>query len=110
MKALYRDELENLAVMQVSKVSFLDEEEVLEICGPEEDIALKVTKEEAEKIVKKLYEAGKVDVTAFPYCEIEYEFDDDDEDEMEDEDEFDEMLNRILDDDRNGRGNLPFRK
>lgn len=106
MKVLYRDELECLAVMEVSKAAYQDEEEVLELCGPESDIAVKASKTESEKIIRELYANGKADVTAFPFCEIEF---DDDDFEYEDEDEFDEMLTRILEEDRPGTRKLPFR-
>lgn len=102
MKVLYRDEFENLAVMQVSKAAYHEEEGILELDGPEEDIAVKTSAKAAEGIMRMLYETGKADVTAYEYCEVDYEFDDDDE-EYEDDDEFDAMLDRILNDpEKNG--------
>ena len=97
MKVLYKDELENLAVMEVTKAAYDDELEALELCGPEEDIAVRVSMKEAEKVVRELYHADQADVTAYEICEMDFEFDDDDDDEYDD-DEFDAMLDRILDD------------
>lgn len=96
MKVLYKDELENLAVMEVTRATYDDDEEVLELCGPEDDIALRVSHGESEKIIRELYDADKADVTAYEVCEMSYEFDDDDDEEYND-DEFDAMLDRILD-------------
>lgn len=102
MKVLYRDELENLSVMEVTKAAYDEEAEVLGICGPEEDIAVRMSKKDAERIVRELYETDRADVTAYEVCELEFEFDDDDDDEYDDDD-FDAMLDRILDDsEKNG--------
>ncbi len=95
MKVLYKDELERLAVMEVSKASYDENEEVLELCGPEEDIAVRVSEKVAEEIVRELYNGDKADVTAYEVCDVDFEYEDD-EDEY-DEDEFDAMLDRILD-------------
>lgn len=97
MKVLYKDEFENLAVMEVTKAAYDDDAEVLELCGPEEDIAVRVSTKEAGNIVRELYNTDKADVTAYEVCEVEFEFDDDDDDEYDDDD-FDAMLDRILDD------------
>ena len=97
MKVLYKDELENLAVMEVTKASYDDDLEVLELCGPEEDIAVRVSVKEAKKIVRELYQEDKSDVSEYEICEMEYDFEDDDDDEEYDDDEFDAMLDRILD-------------
>ena len=98
MKVLYKDEFENLSVMEVSKASYVEEDEVLALNGPEDDIAVKASKKEAEKVIRELYETDKADVTAYEYCEIDMEFDDDDDDDDYDDDEFDAMLDRILED------------
>jgi hypothetical protein len=98
MKVLYRDEFEQLAVMEVTKASYDADEELLNLNGSEDDFAVRVTAAQASAVVAELYEKDKADVTAYPY--VEYDFDDFDEDDDEDEydeDEFDAMLNRILD-------------
>lgn len=97
MKVLYKDELENLSVMEVSKATYDNEEDILELCGPEEDIAVRMSSRDAEKIVRALYDTDQADVTAYEVCEMDYDFDDDDDDEEYDDDEFDAMLDRILD-------------
>lgn len=95
MQVLYKDEYGNYAVMEVLKASYIEDEDVLELCGTEEDIAVKVTEKEAKKIVRELYEKNKADVSAYPYCErdLEYDefFDEDDEDDGE-EDFIDRMI------------------
>lgn len=102
MKVLYKDEFKNLSVMEVSRAAYVEEDEMLALNGPEEDIAVKASRKEAEKVIRELYEAGKADVTAYEYCEIDMEFDDDDDDDYDD-DEFDAMLDRILEDsEKNG--------
>lgn len=101
MKVLYKDEFDNLSVMEVTKAAYDEDAEALELCGPEEDIAVRVSQKEAKNIVRELYNADKADVSAYEICEIEFEFDDDDDDE--DDDDFDAMLDRILDDpEKNG--------
>ena len=101
MKVLYKDEFENLSVMEVTKATYDEDAEALELCGPEEDIAVRVSRKEAESIVRELYAADRADVTAYEICEIEFEFDDDDE--YDDDDDFDAVLDRILDDpEKNG--------
>lgn len=103
MKVLYKDEMDNLSVMEASQATYDNEEEVLQLCGPEEDISVKASMKEAEKIVRELYETDRADVTAYEFCEMEYEYDDDDDDDEYEDDDFDAMLDRILDDpERNG--------
>ncbi|MEY8426550.1 hypothetical protein AALA00_02285 [Lachnospiraceae bacterium 46-15] len=103
MKVLYKDEFENLSVMEVSKAAYVEEDEVLALNGPEDDIAVKASQKEAEKVIRELYETDKADATAYEYCEIDVEFDDDDDDDDYDDDEFDAMLDRILEDsEKNG--------
>ncbi len=101
MKVLYKDEMENLAVMEVSKASWDMSEETLDLNGPEDDICVEMSEKEADRVIRELYETGKADLTA--YRVIEYDFGDDDDDDYEDDDEFEAMLDRILDDpEKNG--------
>lgn len=98
MKVLYKDENGCYAAMEVSKVSYVPEVGVLEFCGPEEDFAVEIGAKEAEKIVRKLYEEGKADVSEYPYCEIEIEEDDDDDDDdfLDDDDDDEDFIGRIV--------------
>lgn len=84
MKVLYKNEDDVLAVSEVTKAAYLPEEEILQICGPEEDFGVKTSYKEAKQVITALYKEGHADVTAYPYCEIDsfYEDDDDDEDDF----------------------------
>lgn len=87
MRVLYKDENENIAVMEAAKAAYDPDEEVLELCGSEQDIAVRMTEKDAERIVKMLYANDMADVTAYDCCEMEYDddfFDDDDEDDDND--------------------------
>lgn len=102
MKVLYKDEMDNLAVMEVSKASWDMSEETLDLNGPEDDIFVEMSEKEADRVIRALYETGKADLTAYKVTELEFD-DDDDDDDYEDDDEFEAMLDRILDDpEKNG--------
>lgn len=94
MKVLYKDYEGALAVMEVTKASYIEEEKILEICGPEEDIAVIMDQDAAENAVRKLYAEGKADLTAYKSKERDLDDDFDDDDDDEDEDDF---LDRMLD-------------
>lgn len=98
MQVLYKDENDCYAVMQVLKASYVPEVGVLELCGTEEDIAVKVKAKEAAKIVRELYEEDKADVSKYPFCEVELDDEDDDEffDDDDDDDE-DDFIDRMID-------------
>ena len=49
MQVLYKDEEGFLAVMEVTKAAYIEDEELMEICGPEEDIAVAIDAKSAEK-------------------------------------------------------------
>lgn len=104
MQVLYKDDNDNFAVMEVLKASYIPEVKVLEICGSEEDIAVQIGKKDAEKAVKELYQTGKADLSAYPFCEMEIDEDDDDffDDDEEDEDDF---IDRMIDMDFDGNKN-----
>ena len=55
MQVLYKDEEGMLAVLEVTKASYIEEAEVLEVCGSEEDIALGMDAEAAQKAVRTLF-------------------------------------------------------
>lgn len=101
MKVLYKDEEGSLAVLEVTKASYIEETETLEVCGSEEDIALTMDREAAEKAVMELYDTGKADLTAYECEALEMEIDDEEFFEDDDEDEEDDFLDRLLDMDFN---------
>ena len=89
MQVLYRDEEGALAVLEVTKASYIEEAGILEVCGSEEDIALAMDEAAAQKAVRELYADGKADLSAYEYQDLDDDFDDDD-----DEDDF---LDRLMD-------------
>lgn len=95
MQVLYKDEEGFLAVMEVTKASYIEDEEIMEICGMEEDIAVAIDAEAAEKAIRELYTAGKADLSAYEYQDRD--FDDDDDFEDDDEDDDDELFDRMID-------------
>ena len=111
MQVLYKDENDNLAVMEVSKASYTEEMKVLELCGSEEELALEMGKKDAEKAVKELYENGRADLRAYTFCEVDFDDDDDDFFDEDDEDEED-FIDRMIDMDfgPDGRNGVIFRK
>lgn len=92
MQVLYRDEEGALAVLEVTKASYIEEAGILEVCGSEEDIALAMDEAAAQKAVRELYADGKADLSAYEYQEMDLDddFDDDDDDE-------DDFLDRLMD-------------
>ena len=54
MQVLYKDEEGFLAVMEVTKAAYIEDEELMEICGPEEDIAVAIDAKSAEKAIREL--------------------------------------------------------
>lgn len=92
MQVLYRDEEGALAVLEVTKASYIEEAGILEVCGSEEDIALAMDEAAAQKAVRELYADGKADLSAYEYQEMDLDddFDDDDDDE-------DDFLDRLID-------------
>ena len=55
MQVLYKDEEGFLAVMEVTKAAYIEDEELMEICGPEEDIAVAIDAKSAEILEKMAY-------------------------------------------------------
>ena len=49
MQVLYKDEEGFLAVMEVTKAAYIEDEELMEICGPEEDIAVAIMQNQQKK-------------------------------------------------------------
>ena len=62
------------------------DEELMEICGPEEDIAVAIDAKSAEKAIRELYANGKADLSAYEYQDRDFD-DEDDEDDL-----FDRMI------------------
>lgn len=93
MQVLYKDEEGFLAVMEVTKASYIEDEELMEICGPEEDIAVAIDAKAAEMAIRELYTAGKADLSAYEYQDRDFDDDDFDDDDEDDEDDlFDRMI------------------
>ena len=90
MQVLYRDEEGALAVLEVTKASYIEEAGILEVCGSEEDIALAMDEAAAQKAVRELYADGKADLSAYEYQEMDLDDDFDDDDE-------DDFLDRLMD-------------
>ena len=87
MQVLYKDEEGFLAVMEVTKAAYIEDEELMEICGPEEDIAVAIDAKSAEKAIRELYANGKADLTAYEYQDRDF-----DDDDFDDDDLFDRMI------------------
>lgn len=51
MQVLYKDEEGFLAVMEVTKAAYIEDEELMEICGPEEDIFYSINEKTAVAFV-----------------------------------------------------------
>ena len=94
MQVLFRDEEGALAVLEVTKASYIEEAGILEVCGSEEDIALAMDEAAAQKAVRELYADGKADLSAYEYQEMDLDDDFDDDDDDDDEDDF---LDRLID-------------
>ena len=94
MQVLYRDEEGALAVLEVTKASYIEEAGILEVCGSEEDIALAMDEAAAQKAVRELYADGKADLSAYESQEMDLDDDFDDDDDDDDEDDF---LDRLID-------------
>lgn len=112
MRVLYKNEDDFLSVMEVHKAEYDAEEQVLSLCGPEEDFGIHVKKDKAEEIVRTLYTEGLADVSSYPYLDIDL-FDEDDF-EDEDEDDLEDYVDSLLDsmDNHGYRGphRIPFPK
>ena len=87
MQVLYKDEEGFLAVMEVTKAAYIEDEELMEICGPEEDIAVAIDAKSAEKAIRELYANGKADLSAYEYQDRDFDDDEDDDDDL-----FDRMI------------------
>ena len=94
MQVLYRDEEGALAVLEVTKASYIEEAGILEVCGSEEDISLAMDEAAAQKAVRELYADGKADLSAYEYQEMDL---DDDFDADDDDDDEDDFLDRLMD-------------
>ena len=99
MQVLYKDEEGFLAVMEVTKAAYIEDEELMEICGPEEDIAVAIDAKSAEKAIRELYANGKADLSAYEYQDRD--FDDDDFDDDDDDAEYEDIWWTIKMNDKN---------
>ena len=77
MRVLYKDFSDGyLSVAEVTGTTYYEEEHVLEFIGSDRDFAIQADERLAEKLVRDLYENGRLDVTAFE--EEDEDFDDED--------------------------------
>ena len=89
MRVLYRDYTDDtLVVTEVTGTTYYTDEQILEFSG-DNDFGVKLPKEEAEALVRKLFEDGKLDLSSYQTCDVDFMFDDDDEYD-EDENDFDD--------------------
>ena len=106
MRVLYKDFTDGyLTVAEVTGTTYYEEEQVLEFIGSDRDFAIKADEKLAEKLVRSLYENGRLDVSGYEPADVDFLFEEDDED-YEDEDadfEDEDVLNVYLaDDDEEG--------
>ena len=60
MQVLYKDEEGFLAVMEVTKAAYIEDEELMEICGPEEDIAVAIENQQKKRSVSCMLTARQI--------------------------------------------------
>ncbi|MDY3917593.1 MAG: hypothetical protein SOZ59_01150 [Candidatus Limivivens sp.] len=110
MRVLYRDPSDHtLAVAEVTSTSYFPEEEILQFSG-DTDFAVRADKAAAEKLVRSLYLEGRVDVTGYEACEVEFEFDeDDDEDDFDFDEDLEDSISDFLDSGEDTIFRLPHR-
>lgn len=95
MRVLYRDYNDRtLAVTEVTSTTYYEEEQILQFTG-DNDFGIQLPKAEAEKLVRKLFEEEKLDLSGYTTCDVDFMFDDDDDDDFDDED-FDEDDDDVL--------------
>lgn len=64
MRVLYKDFSDGyLSVAEVTGTTYYEEEHVLEFIGSDRDFAIQADERLAEKLVRDLYENGRLDVT-----------------------------------------------
>ncbi len=106
MRVLYKDFSDGyLSVAEVTGTTYYEEEQVLEFIGSDRDFAIQADERLAEKLVRDLYENGRLDVTAYEPADVDFLFDEDSEDFEEEDEDFDDedMLNvYFADDDTDG--------
>ena len=77
MRVLYKDFSDGyLSVAEVTGTTYYEEEQVLEFIGSDRDFAIQADERLAEKLVRDLYENGRLDVTAYEPADVD--FDDED--------------------------------
>ena len=106
MRVLYKDFSDGyLSVAEVTGTTYYEEEQVLEFIGSDRDFAIQADERLAEKLVRDLYENGRLDVTAYEPADVDFLFEEDSEDFEEEDEDFDDedMLNvYFADDDTDG--------
>lgn len=93
MRILYRDYNDKtLNTAEITSTAYFPEEEILQFMG-DIDIAVRADKPSAEKLVRSLYLEGRVDVSGYETCDMDFlleEFDEEDDEDifsLADEDE-----------------------
>ena len=106
MRVLYKDFSDGyLSVAEVTGTTYYEEEQVLEFIGSDRDFAIQADERLAEKLVRDLYENGRLDVTAYEPADVDFLFEEDSEDFEEEDEDFDDedLLNvYFADDDTDG--------
>ena len=73
MRVLYKDFSDGyLSVAEVTGTTYYEEEQVLEFIGSDRDFAIQADERLAEKLVRDLYENGRLDVTAYEPAELRH--------------------------------------
>ena len=80
MRVLYKDFSDGyLSVAEVTGTTYYEEEQVLEFIGSDRDFAIQADERLAEKLVRDLYENGRLDVTAYEPADVDFLFEDDED-------------------------------
>ena len=96
MIVLYRDyDSGVLTVTEVTSTLYYEEEQVLQFTG-DNDFGIQLSKAEAEKLVKKLFEEEKLDLSGYTTCDVDFMFDDDDDEFDDDDEDFDEEDDEVI--------------
>ena len=96
MRVLYRDYEDGvLTVTEVTSTTYYVEEQILQFTG-DNDFGIQLPKAEAEKLVRKLFEEDKLDLSGYTTCDVDFMFDEDDDDFDYEDDEFDEDEDDVL--------------
>ena len=109
MRVLYKDFSDGyLSVAEVTGTTYYEEEKVLEFIGSDRDFAIQADEKLAEKLVRELYENGRLDVSGYEPADVDFLFEEDEDFEEEDADfDDDDVLNVYFADDENDGIRIP---